>query len=146
MTGTRMTVSAVVCALCLVCGGGAEPGGAAEGPLTALYGPAYADLLARQEGKPAAIGGRRVHPGDARRSPLMWMLYGRTLASQYAPAPFDRPLLGPHPDTPLDAAQLELIRTWIDLGAPYDDATTPAAWPARGVARTGSTQGQHDEE
>jgi len=89
--------------------------------LVRLYGPAYANLLARQNGKPPEIGGRRVHPGDARRSPLLWMLYGRALAPQYAPAPFDRPLLEPHPGPARPAEELDRIKTWIDLGAPYDD-------------------------
>ena len=90
---------------------------------------AYAGLLQRQAGKPFAVGGRRVHPGDSRSSPLLWMLYGETLADQYAPAPFDRPLLAPHPDTPLTPEQLDLFKKWIDLGAQYDTTAAPGPWP-----------------
>ncbi len=97
--------------------------------LEELFGPAYANLLARQENKPMAVGGRRVHPGDARSSPLIWMLYGRALAAQYAPAPFERPMLEAHPGPMLPDAQLELFRTWVDLGAPYDDTAAPGLWP-----------------
>lgn len=93
------------------------------------YGPAYANLLARQEGKPFAVGGRRVHPGDALRSPMLWMLYGRALAPQYEPAPFERPMVSAHPGPMLPEAQLELIRKWIDLGAPYDSVAPPGPWP-----------------
>lgn len=93
------------------------------------FGPAYANLLARQENKPFAVGGRRVHPGDSRSSPLLWMLYGRPLAPQYQPAPFDRPLGSPHPGPMLPEAQLDLIRKWIDLGAQYDDESPPGPWP-----------------
>ena len=114
--------------------------------MTERYGPAYASLMARQEGKPFAIGGRRVHPGDARRSPLLWMLYGRALAPQFAPAPFERPLLDPHPDTPLTPSEIDLIRTWIDLGAAYDRSTTPAQWPVDDAAPTSSTQGADHED
>ncbi len=93
------------------------------------FGPAYANLLARQENKPFAVGGRRIHPGDARRSPMLWMLYGRALAAQYRPAPFERPMISAHPGPMLPEAQLELIRKWIDLGAPYDDESPPGPWP-----------------
>jgi len=57
------------------------------------------------------------------------MLYGRPLAPQYQPAPFDRPLNSPHPGPMLSEAQLDLIRKWIDLGAQYDDESPPGPWP-----------------
>ncbi|MFQ6008140.1 MAG: hypothetical protein ACE5K8_04230, partial [Candidatus Zixiibacteriota bacterium] len=85
------------------------------------FGPAYANLLKRQEGKPFSVGGRRVHPGDSRASPLLWMLYGRALGPQYAPAPFDRPINASHPGPMLPEEYLKLFRLWIDLGAIYDD-------------------------
>jgi hypothetical protein len=97
--------------------------------LAGLFGPAYANLLARQAHKPFSIGGRRVHPGDSRQSPPLWWLYGRPLGPQYEPAPFERPILEPHPDTPLPEEQLELIRKWIDLGAQYDGESAPGPWP-----------------
>jgi hypothetical protein len=93
------------------------------------FGPAYANLLKRQENKPFEIGGRRVHPGDSRRSPMVWMLYGRALAPQYKPAPFDRPMVSAHPGPMLAEDKLELIRKWIDLGAPFDDECPPGPWP-----------------
>ncbi len=103
--------------------------GTRNAPLADRFGPAYANLLARQENKPMSIGGRRIHPGNARSSPLLWMLYGRALAKQYAAAPFERPMIEAHPGPMLPAAQLELFRTWVDLGAPYDDAAAPGLWP-----------------
>jgi hypothetical protein len=103
--------------------------GRKNSPLADRFGPAYANLLARFENKPMSIGGRRVHPGDARSSPLLWMLYGRALAKQYAAAPFGRPMVEAHPGPMLPAAQLELFRTWVDLGAPYDDGAAPGSWP-----------------
>ena len=93
------------------------------------FGPAYANLLARQENKPISIGGRRVHPGDARSSPLLWMLYGRALAKQYSAAPFERPMVEAHPGPMLPDEQLELFRTWVDLGAPYDHVAASGPWP-----------------
>ena len=84
---------------------------------------AYVNLLKPQKGKPLSVGGRRVHPGDARHSPLLWMLYGRALGAQYAPAPFERPLMSPHPGPMLPEARLDLFRKWVDLGAPFDDGT-----------------------
>ncbi|MFQ5589654.1 MAG: hypothetical protein ACE5HE_00695 [Phycisphaerae bacterium] len=100
-----------------------------DSPLTDRFGPAYANLLARQENKPMAVGGRRVHPGDARSSPMLWMLYGRALAPQYKPAPFERPMISAHPGPMLPEANLELIRKWIDLGAQYDVAAPAGPWP-----------------
>ncbi len=100
-----------------------------DAPLANRFGPAYANLLARQANKPFAVGGRRVHPGDARSSPMLWMLYGRPLAPQYAPAPFERTMISAHPGPMLPDAQLELIRKWIDLGAQYDDESPPGPWP-----------------
>ncbi len=93
------------------------------------FGPAYANLLQRQEGKPFSVGGRRVHPGDSRQSPLMWWLCGRELGKQYDAAPFERPILEPHLDPPLAPEQLDLLRLWIDLGAPYDGEPAPGPWP-----------------
>ncbi|MHC4091243.1 MAG: HzsA-related protein [Planctomycetota bacterium] len=103
--------------------------GGKDAALADRFGPAYANLLARQENKPFAVGGRRVHPGDSRRSPMLWMLYGRALAAQYNPAPFDTPIVTAHPGPMLPAAQLELIRKWIDLGAQYDDESPLGPWP-----------------
>ena len=118
-----------------------------DAPPAEWFGPAYANLLARQENKPFAVGGRRVHPGDARSSPMMWMLYGRALAPQYTPAPFERTMISAHPGPMLPDAQLELIRKWIDLGAQYDDESPPGPWPyeapSRGkVAMEGDSGGQ----
>lgn len=100
-----------------------------DAPHADLYGPAYANLLARQDGKPFAVGGRRVHPGDARRSPLLWMLYGRALAPQYKPAVFERPMMDAHPGPMLPEAQLELFRKWVDLGALYSVEAPVGPWP-----------------
>lgn len=99
-----------------------------------LFGPAYANLLARQENKPFSVGGRRVHPGDARSSPMLWMLYGRALAPQYKPAPFERPLVSAHPGPMLPESKLDLIRKWIDLGAPYDSGSMGGQWAYRNAA------------
>lgn len=109
-----------------------------NGEFVSRYSSAYASLLERQPNKPAAIGGRRIHPGDARRSPLMWLLYGRVLAPQYAPAPFDTPIVEAHPGPDeLTPAEIDLIRKWIDLGAPYDDdAVRPASRRVRSAVRT----------
>lgn len=92
--------------------------GTTNAPLADRFGPAYANLLKRADHKPMSVGGRWIHPGDARSSPLLWMLYGRALAKQYTLAPFERPMMEAHPGPMLPAAQLESFRTWVDLGAP----------------------------
>ncbi len=116
--------------------------------LSDRFGPAYANLLKRQDKKPFSVGGRRVHPGNAKASPMIWMLYGRALTRQYKPAPFERPMLSAHPGPMLPEAQLELIRKWIDLGAHYDDSAAPGPWPykippAGAMARV---NGQSDDQ
>lgn len=100
--------------------------------LAAWFEPGYANLLARQEGKPFGIGGRRVHPGDARSSPMLWMLYGRILGHQYEAAPFDRPIYRPHPGPMLAESDLALIRQWIELGAGYSAEAPAGPWPWSG--------------
>jgi hypothetical protein len=103
--------------------------GGKDAALADRFGPAYANLMARLADKPFSVGGRRVHPGDARSSPLLWMLYGRALAAQYKPAPFNRPMISAHPGPMLPEAQLELFRTWVDLGGPYDGESPTGPWP-----------------
>jgi hypothetical protein len=108
-----------------------------EPVLSAYYEPAYANLLSRQPGKPFAVGGRRIHVGSARQSPLVWMLYGRPLAPQYEPAPFERPMLTAHPGPMLPEHELALIRKWIDLGAPYGCAVSAPMSNASSVSQPG---------
>ena len=104
------------------------------------FDPAYANLIRRQDGKSFAIGGRLVHPGDSRGSPLLWMLYGRALGPQYAPAPFDTPINSSHPGPMLPEEHLRMFRTWIDLGAIYDDQISIGAWP-EGTVPSAKEQG-----
>lgn len=60
----------------------------------------------------------------------MWMLYGRRLGAGYSPAPFDRAMVDVHPGPePLDDEVLDLFRTWIELGAQFDDECAVGAWP-----------------
>ena len=106
------------------------------------FGPAYANLLMRQDGKPFAIGGRLVHPGDSRGSPLLWMLYGRALGPQYDPAPFEVPINSSHPGPMLPEEHLKMIRKWIDLGALYDDRVSIGTWPYE-ISTTAKEQ-RHD--
>ncbi len=107
------------------------------------FGPAYANLLKRQKDKPFGVGGRLVHPGDSRGSPLLWMLYGRPLAKQYAPAPFERPMVKPHPGPKLPQEVLELICKWIDLGAQYD-CNPESAPPPHAIHETGEMEEKHN--
>jgi len=117
-----------------------------DAPLADKYGRAYANLLARQPGKPFGVGGRRVHPGDSRSSPLLWMLYGRRLAAQYQPSPFERALLDPHPDEPLSPDQLQVIRTWIDLGALYDVPAAASFMATAALPRRTQEAATHEEQ
>lgn len=112
-----------------------------DAPLADRFGPPYANLLARQQDKPFGVGGRRVHPGDARQSPLLWMLYGRVLGAQYAPAPFDRPISESHPGPMLPGEYLAAIRRWIDLGAVYEASQSTPGWPREAQSVTTEARG-----
>jgi hypothetical protein len=122
---------------------GSFPGGEPGGPSRAMFVSSYRNLLAPQDGKPLSVGGRIVHPGDARSSPLLWMLYGRPLAPQYAPAPFDRPMATAHPGPMLPESELATFRRWIDLGAVY---TTTRAITAREVGATADAAAARGEK
>jgi len=111
-------------------------------PSVKRFGPAYSHLMAAQPGKPASVGGRLVHPGDARESPLLWMLYGRQLGRGYSAAPFDRQITGPHLEEGIPDETLSLLREWIETGAAYDDGseTNDVGAASRDGERTEHTQ------
>ena len=58
-----------------------------------FFNKAYESLLQPVEGKPLSVGGRYVHPGDSRDSPLIWHLWGRQLGEQYEKVPYVRPIV-----------------------------------------------------
>lgn len=108
--------------------------GDASRRISERYSIPYANLIRPMAGKPLEVGAYLVHPGAARESPLMWLLYGRQLGPQYAPNPYTRPAREPHPGPePRPEPELEAFRLWIDLGATYDSppGPPPAAPPAR---------------
>ena len=115
--------------------------GEKDAVLARQFGPPYANLLERQDGKPYDVGGRRIHPGDSRQSPLLWMLYGLILGPQYEPAPFERPINESHPGPILPGEYLATIRRWIDLGAIYDHPKEITSWPFANLPSiTGATR------
>ena len=100
-----------------------DPLAAAREQTSANLHPAFVGLMKPQIGKPRSVGGRLIHPGDALSSPLIWWLEGRRLAPDYEPAPFDRPMMKPHPDeNPVADSLVARFKTWIDLGAPHSVA------------------------
>ena len=117
--------------------------GEKDAVLAKQFGPPYANLLARQEGKPYDVGGRRIHPGDSRQSPLLWMLYGRILGPQYEPAPFERAINESHPGPMLPEEYLATIRRWIDLGAVYDYSSAATGWPFEDLQATSGPNEKH---
>ena len=130
----RHQVAPIVERHCVRCHSGPEKsprleGGDDDGP----FSPAYRSLLAPapgDEGTQTLAGGRYVHPGQARTSPLAWRVFGRNLARPWdgeivdRPAPRRMPL---EPAEPLSDEEKRVITEWIDMGALWD-----ATWDAEG--------------
>jgi len=97
-------------------GGGYDPVG--EGM---AFNRAYGSLLSPMAGKPSSVGGKYVHPSDARNSPLIWRLYGWQVGRQYESAPYRGPTTQMPPKMPLSDEERRALVEWIDLGARWDD-------------------------
>ena len=85
---------------------------------------AYTSLLTAAEdtARGGEVLGRYVHPGRARTSPLVWLLFQRNTSR-----PWDRGFVGQDPPPPcagaepLTAEERAVFVEWIDLGVLWDD-------------------------
>lgn len=102
--------------------GGLDLGGGYDREEGAFFNRAYESLLASMDGKPRSVGGKYVHPGDARNSPLIWKVYGWQVGRQYEPAPYTGPTTQMPPKMPLSDEERRAFVEWVDLGARWDDA------------------------
>lgn len=122
------------CAGCHGAGGAAPRLDADDAP------EAYAALLAKEEGDPAAAGYRYVHPGRARTSPLVWHLVGKNTSLPWDGPWGERPVKAIPAGTspPLEDEEVRTIVAWIDLGAAWSGPSGRTAAEPQ-PARSGET-------
>lgn len=128
----RRDIMPIIRARCVGCHSGPSPAGGldlspemVEHEEGTFFNKAYESLLQPVEGKPLSVGGRYVHPGDSRDSPLIWHLWGRQLGEQYDKVPYVRPIVQMPPGKPLSDDERRLFAEWIDLGAQWDNIPGP---------------------
>ncbi len=76
----------------------------------AVFNRAYLNLSAAANAKL----GKFIYPGLARKSPLIWRLYGRSFL-------YDAQVNQCPPDKPLSDEEKSLFALWVDLGAQWDN-------------------------
>ncbi|MFQ6091517.1 MAG: hypothetical protein ACE5OR_02360 [bacterium] len=86
-----------------------------------FFSRAYENLMQPLPGKPLEIGGKYVHPGSARSSPLIWLIFSQGTGADYGDASHDNPIGQKHPHIPLSADEKRSFVEWIDLGAQWDN-------------------------
>ncbi len=95
-------------------------GGGANGE---SFNRAYRNLLSQEEpGSESEFRGKYVYPGHARKSPLMWHIYGRNTARGWDGATMKK-RIKPIPrgkTPPLSDAEKRTLAEWIDLGAMWN--------------------------
>jgi len=106
----RHNVMPIIERRCITCHSGDSPAGKLEltGESTEHFNRAYESLLTQEAGKTPEQGGKYIHSGSARKSPLIHLLYGWQ----------DRTM--PH-DQPLPDAERKTFVEWIDIGAQWDN-------------------------
>ncbi|MDP6047514.1 MAG: hypothetical protein QGG25_18025, partial [Phycisphaerae bacterium] len=75
-----------------------------------------------EPGSESEFRGKYVYPGHARKSPLMWHIYGRNTARGWDGATMKK-RIKPIPrgkTPPLSDAEKRTLAEWIDLGAMWN--------------------------
>ena len=85
----------------------------------AVFNRAYLHLSAPANAKI----GKYIYPGMARKSPLIWRLYGYSFL-------YDTPVQRCPPDKPLTDEEKALFAVWVDLGAQWDNIPGPDDYPS----------------
>jgi hypothetical protein len=114
------------------------PAPASESWAPGCFNRAYASLLEGFDADATPYAGnKRVHPGQARTSPLIWALYGRNTSR-----PWDATTLSigiermpPVGHAPLTPEEIQAFVEWIDLGALWTSVPDPAIHSEPGAGR-----------
>ena len=122
----RRHVMPIINTKCAPCHGprGAAPrldGG--DKPTKGSYNRAYESLLALEKSSVKGdFRGKYVHPGHARKSPLVWHVYGRNTARGWDGAMMKKRIkaIARGKTKPLSDAEKRTFVEWIDLGAMWN--------------------------
>jgi hypothetical protein len=143
----RRDVMPIITAKCLPCHGPKGDPPRLDGPGKpagkSRFNRAYQVLLAREKAKvEGGFRGKYVQPGHARRSSLVWHIYGRNTARPWDGAAREKPAVPIEPGKapPLTAKEKRTFVEWIDLGAMWDGIPGPDNFPGRPSARTGESK------
>lgn len=82
---------------------------------------AYESLMQPLPGTSLDMGGKYIHPGSARNSPLIWRLFGRQTGVSYGEASYGGSISPMPPNVPLSDTDRQAFVEWIDLGAQWDN-------------------------
>jgi hypothetical protein len=88
------------------------------------FPPAYEALLS-PDGDSETSGKPYVRPGSARRSPLIWHLFGKRTDREATDSADNRFSALMPPNAPLSKAERNLFIEWIDLGAQWSNRPSP---------------------
>ncbi len=118
----RRDVMPILEAKCTGCHGSDDPppnlGSGKVGP----FNRAYVSLLEADSAESPGAG-RYVHPGRARTSPLIWLLFGQNTSRPWDATYGPEEIIPQHPPRdaePLTKLERQVIVDWIDLGAQWD--------------------------
>ncbi len=101
----------------------------------AVFNRAYLNLSAAANAKL----GKFIYPGFARKSPLIWRLYGHSFL-------YDAPVNQCPPDTPLSDEEKSLFALWVDLGAQWDNLPGKDEYPSYSRAESAKLAREHDRK
>jgi len=124
----RRDVMPIINAKCVPCHGprGKPPrlDGGDKAVTKSSFNRAYESLLALEKaGAAGGFRGKYVQPGQARKSPLMWHIYGRNTARGWDGATIKKKRSKPIPRgkaKPLTDTEKRTFVEWIDLGAMWN--------------------------
>lgn len=102
---------------CVSCHSGVSPKGELDlsSELTEIFNRAYEHLLNPEGDK------KYVVPGSARKSPLIWRIFGSQIGTTDAENLPTGSISQMPPDKPLSNAEKQTFVEWIDLGAKWDN-------------------------
>ncbi len=113
----------------------------ASGPRTPGYSARVYTKLAEGLGADDdPTRGRWIHPGEARTSPLIWHLLGRSVSRPWDPVPAHPERIPVGGSPLLQPAQLRVFVEWIDLGAQGSSRVADAARRAVAPAPSGANE------
>lgn len=100
----------------------------------AIFNKAYLNLSAAASSRL----GKFIHPGFARKSPLVWRLLGHSVL-------YDAPVNQCPPGAPLSEEEIAKFVLWVDLGAQWDNLPGPDEFLSYDASQSRSLATAHDQ-